>query len=120
MGPKKVTLRNGEVRWEVRYYDAGRGSARRRRRFDRREDAQSFLDETRRRRRLGDLVESEWARRTMRELALDWWALYVVPNLSERTRRDYRKLLDRHIVPRLGRHRLRDVTVPVVDDSKPS
>src|SRR5215218_11015281 len=45
VGPKKVTLRNGEVRWEVGYYDAGRGSARRRRRFQRREDAQTFLDE---------------------------------------------------------------------------
>lgn len=72
----------------------------------------------RRRRRLGELAESEWARRTVRELALDWRALYVLPNLSPRTQRDYRKLLDRHIVKRLGRHRLRDVTVTVVDDFK--
>jgi integrase len=113
-----VTLRNGEVRWEVGYYDADRGSARRRRRFQRRDDAQTFLDETRRRRRLGELAEAEWARRTVRHLALDWWALYVLPNLSARTRRDYRKLLDRHIIPRLGSHRLCDVTVPVVDDFK--
>jgi integrase len=118
VGPKKVTLRNGEVRWEVGYYDAGRGSARRRRRFQRREDAQTFLDEMRRRRRLGELAEAEWARRTVRLLALDWWALYVLPNLSARTRRDYRKLLDRHVIPRLGSHRLCDVTVPVVDDFK--
>ncbi|HEY6776024.1 MAG TPA: hypothetical protein VI122_05900 [Thermoleophilaceae bacterium] len=113
-----MTLRNGEVRWEVGYYDADRGSARRRRRFQRREDAQTFLDEMRRRRRLGELAEAEWARRTVRHLALDWWALYVLPNLSARTRRDYRKLLDRHIIPRLGSHRLCDVTVPVVDDFK--
>lgn len=118
MGPRKVTLGNGEVRWEIRYYDAGRGSVQRRRRFALKEDAQTFLDETRRRRRLGDLAESEWSRRTVRELALDWWGLYVVPNLSGRTRRDYRKLLDRHIIPRLGAHRLRDVTVPAVDDFK--
>ena len=39
-------------------------------------------------------------------------------NLSGRTRRDYKKLLDRHIAPRLGGHRLLDVTVPVVDDFK--
>ena len=113
-----MTLRNGEVRWEVGYYDADRGSARRRRRFQRRDDAQTFLDEMRRRRRLGELAEAEWARRTVRHLALDWWALYVLPNLSARTRRDYRKLLDRHIIPRLGSHRLCDVTVPVVDDFK--
>jgi integrase len=113
-----VTLSSGEVRWEIRYNDAGRGSPYRRRRFDRKEDAQTFLDEMRRRRRLGDLAESEWARRTVRALALDWWALYVVPNLSSRTRRDYEKLLDRHIIPRLGRHRLRDVTVAVIDDFK--
>jgi integrase len=54
----------------------------------------------------------------VRELALDWWALYVLPNLSGRTRRDYKKLLDRHIAPRVGGHRLLDVTVPVVDDFK--
>ena len=118
MGPKRVTLKSGEVRWEIRYNDAGRGSAYRRRRFERKEDAQTFLDEMRRRRRLGELAESEWARRTVRELALDWWALHVLPNLSARTQRDYRKLLDRHIVKRLGRHRLRDVTVTVVDDFK--
>jgi integrase len=113
-----VTLSSGEVRWEIRYNDAGRGSPYRRRRFDRKEDAQTFLDEMRRRRRLGDLAESEWARRTVRALALDWWALYVVPNLTPRTRRDYEKLLDRHIIARLGQHRLRDVTVAVIDDFK--
>jgi hypothetical protein len=118
MGPRRVTLSSGEVRWEIRYNDAGRGSPYRRRRFDRKEDAQTFLDEMRRRRRLGELAESEWARRTVRALAVDWWALYVVPNLSTRTRRDYQKLLDRHIIPRLGRRRLRDVTVAVIDDFK--
>jgi Phage integrase, N-terminal SAM-like domain len=118
VGPKRVTLKSGEVRWEIRYNDAGRSSAYRRRRFGRREDAQTFLDEMRRRRRLGELAESEWARRTVRELALDWWALHVLPTLSARTQRDYRKLLDRHIIKRLGAHRLRDVTVTVVDDFK--
>ncbi|HEY1357797.1 MAG TPA: site-specific integrase [Thermoleophilaceae bacterium] len=118
MGPKKLKLQNGEVRWEIRFNDAGRGSPYRRRRFERREDAQTFLDDIRRRRRLGELAEAEWARRTVRQLALDWWELYAVPNLSPRTLRDYRKLLDRHIVPRLGGHRLRDVSVGVVDDFK--
>ena len=116
MGPKKVTLKSGDVRWEIRYNDAGRKSAYRNRRFERKEDAQIFLDEMRRRRRLGDLAESEWSRRAVRELALDWWALHVLPNLSPRTRSDYKKLLDTHIIPRLGSHRLRDVTVAVVDD----
>ena len=118
MGPRRVTLKTGGVRWEIRYNDAGRGSPYRRRRFERRDDAQTFADEMRRRRRLGELAEAEWARRTVRELAVDWWALYAVPNLEPRTRRDYQKLLDRHIIPRLGAHRLRDVTVPVVDDLK--
>lgn len=104
------------MRWEIRYNDAGRHSPYRKRRFERKEDAQTVLDEMRRRRRLGDLAEAEWSRRPVRELALDWWALYVLPNLSPRTRNDYRKLLDRHLIPRLGTHRLRDVTVAVVDD----
>jgi hypothetical protein len=41
VGPKRVTLQNGEVRWEIRYNDAGRGSVYRRRRFERRDDARS-------------------------------------------------------------------------------
>jgi integrase len=118
VGPKKVKLPNGEVRWEVRYYEAGRGSSRRRRRFLLHKDAQTFELEVARRRQLGELAESEWSRRTVAELAVDWWELYAVPNLAPRTRKDARRLLAKHIEPRLGRHRLRDVTVPVVDDFK--
>ena len=109
MGPKKVTLKSGDVRWEIRYNDAGRKSAYRNRRFERKEDAQIFLDEMRRRRRLGDLAESEWSRRAVRELALDWWALYVLPNLSPRTRSDYKARRRPHnpalgLPPAAGRH----------------
>jgi integrase len=99
----------------TRSYEAGRGSPRRRRRFLRRDDAERFEEEARRRRRLGELGESEWATRTVEELAGDWWELYVEPNLATRTKRDYARLLDRHVVPRLGRHRLREMQPEVVD-----
>ena len=38
----RIKVGNGEVRYEVRYYEAGRGSPRRRRRFNRKADAEAF------------------------------------------------------------------------------
>jgi len=109
----KVILSNGEERWEVRYRDAGRDSQRRRRRFVRKGDAEVFETEIKRRRQLGDMAGSQWSRRTVSELAEDWFDLYVIPNLAKRTRRDYQVLLDRHIIPRLGKLKLRDVSTDV-------
>jgi len=112
---KKVTLSNGDERWEVRYRDSGRESPERKRRFLRKGDAEVFEVEIRRRKQLGDLAGSEWSRRSVGELAADWFDLYVIPNLAKRTRRDYQVLLDRHVIPRLGHLKLRDVSTDVVD-----
>ena len=115
MPAKKVTLSNGDERWEVRYRDSGRESPERKRRFLRKGDAEVFEVEIRRRKQLGDLAGSEWSRRSVGELAADWFDLYVIPNLAKRTRRDYQVLLDRHVIPRLGHLKLRDVSTDVVD-----
>jgi len=112
---RKVVLGSGATRWEVRYREAGRGSVRRARRFLLKADAEAFEREMLRRRQLGELAESDWAGRTVAELAEDWFGLYVIPNLEPRTQRDYARLLDRHVVPRLGSHRLREVRPEVVD-----
>ncbi|MDQ3730109.1 MAG: site-specific integrase [Actinomycetota bacterium] len=118
MAPSKVVLSNGDERWEVRYRDSGRDSSRRKRRFIRKGDAELFETEIKRRRQLGDLAGSQWSRRTVGDLAADWFDLYVVPNLAKRTRRDYQVLLDRHVIPRLGRLKLRDVSTDVIDRFK--
>ncbi len=61
-----------------------------------------------------------WSARSGRGVrsAADWFDLYVVPNLAKRTRRDYQALLDRHVIPRLGRLKLRDVSTDVIDRFK--
>jgi len=111
----RVKLGDGSVRWEVRYYEAGRESPRRRRRFERKSEAEGFEVEVKRRQRLGELGELQAANQTLEELARDWFQLYVIPNLAIRTQRDYARLLDRHIVPRLGAHRLKHVRPDVLD-----
>ena len=45
MSVKKITNQQGEVRWEVRIYENGRGSKRSRKRFERKIDAENFLFE---------------------------------------------------------------------------
>lgn len=112
---QKVKLANGEERWTVRFYESGRGSVRRKRTFRRKGDAQAFLADLDRRRRMGELAESAWAKRPLSDLLEDWWDLYAIPNLASRTLRDYSRLLDRHIVPRLGGMRVRDVSVGAID-----
>lgn len=43
MSIKKVTLKNGDTKWEVRLHESGRGSKRVTRRFDRKVDADCFI-----------------------------------------------------------------------------
>ncbi|MDG0816422.1 tyrosine-type recombinase/integrase [Bdellovibrio svalbardensis] len=43
MSAKRITTKNGEVRWEVRVYENGRGSKRLKKIFDRKIDAEKFL-----------------------------------------------------------------------------
>lgn len=102
-------------RFQVRWYEAGRGSARRKRTFALRRDALAFSADLERRRALGELAESAWAKRPLTDLVEDWWEHYAISNLSGRTRRDYMRLLERHIAPRLGALPLRAVTLATVD-----
>jgi integrase len=103
-------------RYRIRYYVAGHGSPKRQKTFTRLKDAQLFAAEVERRKEVGDLVVFDQSRRTVADLALEWWRRHVVPNLAEWTRRGYRPLLENHIQPRVGRFRLRDVTPEVIAD----
>jgi len=100
--------------WRVRWRDAGRGSTRRSRTFKRKEDAKVFEAEITRRRSLGELAYLEASRRTLADLAGEWWELYAKPNLAHNTLAGYAPLLDGHILPRLSGLRLREVTPEVL------
>jgi integrase len=103
-------------RYRIRWYVAGHGSPKRQRTFSRKKDAERFAAEIERRREMGELVLFDQANRTVEELAKEWWRRHAAPNLAEWTRRGYRPLLTKHIQPRLGFYRLRDVSPEVIAD----
>lgn len=84
-------LRDG--RYRIRWYTAGRNSPRRRRTFNRRKDAERFATEIERRKQLGELGLVDQTRRTIEELAKEWWRKYAVPNLADWTLNKYERLL---------------------------
>jgi integrase len=104
------------VQWRVCWREAGRGSQQRQRTFDRKRDAEDFDREVKRRKRLGELALWEHRNRTVRELAREWWRKYAVPNLAELTLDGYEPVLSKHVVGRLGGHRVGEITPEVVAD----
>jgi hypothetical protein len=46
----------------------------------------------------------------------EWWTKYAVPNLAELTLDGYEPVLSKHVVGRLGGHRVGEVTPEVVAD----
>lgn len=111
MSVEKVERKSGVV-WRVRWREGGRNRART---LGRKRDAEAFDAEIRRRLRVGDLASLDAGQQTLAEFAEEWWRLYAVPNLSDRTRRSYAGMWDRHVLPRLGGHRLRDVHPEMVE-----
>lgn len=105
-------LPNGKYR--VRWYEAGRRGRRRSRSFPREKDAKLFEAEVIRRKALGGFVFLEASGKRLEELAREWWELYAKPNLAYNTLAGYAPMLDKHILPRLGGLRVRDVTPEVL------
>jgi hypothetical protein len=103
-------------RYRIRWYVAGHGSPKRQRTFSRKKDAERFAVEIERRKEIGELVLFDQANRTVEQLATEWWRRHAAPNLAEWTRRGYRPLLTKHIQPRLGFYRLREITPEVIAD----
>jgi integrase len=106
--------KTAEGRWEVRWWEGGRGSVRRQRTFDRKRDADAFDREIRRRKQLDGIVQLERGRITLAELMEDYWALHAVPNLAPSTRTLYAHVWDRHLRPRIGGQQVRAITPKVV------
>ena len=104
--------RQGGTVWRVRWREGGQNRARV---LGRKRDAEAFDAEIRRRKRAGELLESAGARMTLAEFAREWWRLYGEPNLARSTLEGYAILWDRHVLPRIGGVRLRDLTPQVLE-----
>ncbi len=86
--------------------------------FDRKGDADAFDLEKKRQRQLGALAPTVMRSRiTLAEfMADDWWPRYAIPNLADDTRRRYREVWGKHLLPRLGDYELLAITPWLVED----
>jgi Phage integrase, N-terminal SAM-like domain len=104
---ERVEREGGRV-WRVRWRDElGRERSKV---MGRKSDAEAFEAEIVRRKRTGDLDLLTSGKETLADFGQEWWRLYVVPNLADRTQRSYAGLWDRHVLPRLGAMRLSAIT----------
>jgi hypothetical protein len=99
--------RHGRVRYEVRWRDGG---VQRSRTFDLRRDADAFERELKRRLAMGAHAPAEPSRELLGDYLLRWWE-QESPRLKPSSRRGWRSLLNRWILPHLGAVRLRDLGV---------
>jgi integrase len=110
---EKVQRATGPV-WRVRWRDPqGHPHSRV---VGRKSDAQAFDAELKRSKRLGGTPLIDNSRETLAEFAKVWWERYAVPNLQRHTLATYASMLDVHIVPRLGKTRLRSMTPELVSE----
>ena len=99
--------------WRVRWRDElGRERSKV---VGRKRDADAMQAEIVRRKRTGELDLIRGGNETLADFAEEWWQLYAVPNLAERTKRSYAGLWDRHVLPRLGSMRLNAITPEAVE-----
>ena len=100
-------------KWEVRWRENGRNRSRS---FTRKSDASRFEVDVRRARQLGRPLDIDRGAETLAAFVSVYWRRYAVPHLADKTRMDYRGAWVKHVLPRIGGYRLRDVTPSVVDE----
>jgi integrase len=117
MSIERLRRNDGRTVYVVRWYESGRGSTKRKRTFDRRRDAELFEASVRRARQLGQLAsEVIGSNATLEEFLVEWWDTYATTHLRPNTLATYTTLLDKWIVPYLGRKRLREITRETIDN----
>jgi integrase len=109
MSVHRRATKSYQVRWED-------GDRQRAKTFSSKRDAQAFQDKIRRLRQIGGLDLLDAGTETLAEFVETWWRLHAVPNLSPNTRANYARVWDKHVLPRLGTYRLRELTPSVVQD----
>jgi integrase len=102
-------LPNG--RWEARERTGGRDSPRPTRTFDRKADADKWVERMRRQRQIGAPPQEEV---TLAEFMEVYWELHALPNLAAATRDSYKLVWAKHIIERLGSRNLRELTPRVL------
>lgn len=112
MSVERRVLKGGRTVWRVRWREGGRYRARA---FDYKRDAEAANAEIRRREVLGEFGILAAGRETLDEFAREWWRLYAEPNLARKTLQVYADLWDRHVLPRLGAFRLRELTPELLE-----
>ena len=93
-------IRDGQLRWVVRYRDPD--GAQRARPFGRKVDAGRFLTKTEGDKLRGAYVDPKEAARTFRDFAEQHWHSYSHTLAGDTTRIRKRSVLDNHILPTLG------------------
>ncbi|MEK6273161.1 MAG: tyrosine-type recombinase/integrase [Actinomycetota bacterium] len=112
MSVERVKRKSGEILWRVRWRDTrGRNRSRV---LGRKRDAEAFDAEIKRRKRTGDLGALDAGRETLDEYVAGAWSRAHAAHLRPRTRQTYASTYDRHISPRLGGLRLREIDAEVI------
>lgn len=99
-------------RWKARYRDANGRS--KRQTFDRKQDAQNFLDDLSTDRRRGEWIDPRSRRDTFDHWADRWWKTTV--KLRPTTRRGYHGVLERHVRPYFSGCKLVDIDYTEVEE----
>jgi integrase len=109
---ERVERKSGVV-WRVRWRDElGRARSKV---VGPKRDADALDAEIVRRKRTGELDLLRGGKETLASFGREWWRLYAVPNLAQRTQRSYAGLWDRHVLPRLGAMPLHGITPEVLE-----
>jgi integrase len=98
--------------YRVRWYEAD--GRERSRTFDSRADATAFEGKVRTLKRSDGLAQLDAGTETFAEFASEWWELYAKPNLERATLSNYASVFNKHLLPRIGHMRLRDLSVPTL------
>ncbi|HEY3090735.1 MAG TPA: tyrosine-type recombinase/integrase [Jatrophihabitantaceae bacterium] len=102
MASVEKRTRNGQTRWYARYRDpAGEPRAKV---FDRKIDADRFLTKIEAAKLVGGYVDPKQAARTFRDVAEEHWAAHKHNLAEDTTRPRKRSVLDKHILPTIGRY----------------
>src|SRR3954451_4299574 len=112
MSVERLRRNSGAVVWRVRWRDA-RGHNRSRV-LGRKRDAEAFDAEIKRRKRVGDVAALDAGRETLDEYVTGTWSQAHAAHLSRRTRQTYASTYDRHISPRLGGLRARELDAETI------
>jgi integrase len=107
-----MSVHQDRGKWKVKWRDAT--GKQRARSFDLKRDANDWDAHIRRLRQRGELAKLDAGTETLSEHVEAWWRNYATENLAERTRGTHAAQWDKHIEPRLGHIRLRDLDVQIV------